>query len=203
MASQALAALHDFESAPPASAVATAATRVGYRQWRRQRSARPRSGVRGRSRARSRSRSWCSPRSARSIWRGDDATRDNRSRSLAPIAVLLLVAVVFPPRFSHDLWSYAIVGRIVAVHHANPYLHPAGAFAADPLLRFVGPAWRRGTTPYGPLFAVQAAAVAIIGGTHPLLYRVAFQGEAAVAIGIRSSSCGGRSGAQARSRSWG
>ncbi len=98
-------------------------------------------------------------------------------------ALLLMVAVITPPRFSHDIWSYAIVGRIATVHHANPYLHAAGTYRHDRFLALVGEEWRHGTTPYGPLFVLYAAAVAFVGGAHPLLYRLAFQGTAALAVG--------------------
>ena len=100
------------------------------------------------------------------------------------IAALFTVAVVFPPQFSHDLWSYAIAGRMAAVHHASPYLHAAKEFRHDPLLSLVGREWRSGTTPYGPLFTLYSAGVALLGGSHPILYRLAYQGAAAVAIGF-------------------
>ena len=99
-------------------------------------------------------------------------------------AALFAVAVICGPRFSHDLWSYAIVGRIVTAHHANPYLHSAARFSHDPLFSLVGHEWRHGTTPYGPLFTLYSASVAFVGGAHPLLYRLAFEGGAAIAIGL-------------------
>lgn len=99
-------------------------------------------------------------------------------------AAALTLAVIFPPKFSHDLWSYSIAGRMVAVHHASPYLHAANAFRHDPLYHLVGTEWRTGTTPYGPLFTLYSAAVAFVSGAHPLLYRLAFQGGAAVAMGF-------------------
>jgi len=99
-------------------------------------------------------------------------------------AALFAIAVIFPPKFSHDLWSYAIAGRIVAFHHANPYLHAAKQFRGDPILGLVGKEWRSGTTPYGPLFTLYSTAVALVSGAHPLLFRLAYQGGAAVAIGV-------------------
>ncbi|MCU1456130.1 MAG: hypothetical protein JWL73_222, partial [Actinomycetia bacterium] len=35
------------------------------------------------------------------------------------IGLVLVVAVVVPPRGSKDIWSYTMYGRTVAVHHAN------------------------------------------------------------------------------------
>jgi alpha-1,6-mannosyltransferase len=99
------------------------------------------------------------------------------------------VAVAAPPRFSHDLWSYAIVGRILAVHHASPYLHSARTFPHDALFRRVGSEWRTGTTPYGPLFVAHAASIAFVAGSHAMLYRLAFQSGAAIAIGAAMLAC--------------
>ena len=39
------------------------------------------------------------------------------------IAFVLGVAVTMAPQRSGDVWSYAMYGRIVAVHHASPYRH--------------------------------------------------------------------------------
>jgi hypothetical protein len=98
--------------------------------------------------------------------------------------VVLAVAVVLPPHGSHDVWSYAMVGRTVAKHHANPYVTPPGVYPADPILAGVGRAWRHTTTPYGPVFVAYAAGVASIAGPHPLLERWGFQLGAALAIAI-------------------
>jgi len=104
-------------------------------------------------------------------------------------AGVLLLAVAVPPRFSQDLWSYAIVGRILAVHHASPYLDSARTFPHDALFGRVGGEWRTGTTPYGPLFVAHSAMVALVAGSHAMLYRLAFQAGAAVAIGIAMLVC--------------
>ncbi len=99
-------------------------------------------------------------------------------------AILLTIAVIIPSRFSGDLWSYAIAGRMIRYHHSSPYLPAAIAFPHDPFLALVGREWRHGTTPYGPLFTLFSAGVSFVGGTHPLLYRLAFQGSTALAIGV-------------------
>jgi hypothetical protein len=39
---------------------------------------------------------------------------------VATIVGLFALAVVRPPRFATDMWSYAMVGRTVAAHHLNP-----------------------------------------------------------------------------------
>jgi hypothetical protein len=99
------------------------------------------------------------------------------------IAGLLALAVVMPMRFGTDVWSYTMVGRVITVYRANPYLHAVGHFSNDPLLHLVLPGWRHGTAPYGPLFLVQTAGIALIAGTHALVYRVAYQLAAALAVG--------------------
>jgi hypothetical protein len=103
---------------------------------------------------------------------------------VATIGALFTLAVVRPPRFATDIWSYAIIGRTVVAHHLNPYRVAPAVLLSDPMLHFVHPTWRTGTTPYGPLFVAHAAFVALFAGTHPLLYRLAFQLTAATAIGI-------------------
>jgi hypothetical protein len=100
------------------------------------------------------------------------------------IAALYTLAVVRPPRFATDIWSYTMVGRILAVHHLNPYRASPASVAADPLLHLLHHTWRFGTTPYGPLFVLHSGFVALISGTHPLAYRLAFQLTSMIAIGI-------------------
>jgi hypothetical protein len=111
-------------------------------------------------------------------------TRDRIDpRALAVAAgVVLVTAVVVAPTGSRDLWSYAMVGRTVVVHHANPYVSPPRTFASDPFLLHVGRGWRHTTTPYGPVFVAYAAAVARVAGSHVLLARLGFQLGAAAAV---------------------
>jgi hypothetical protein len=77
-----------------------------------------------------------------------------------------------------------MVGRTVAVHHASPYLRSPAAFGRDAFVTLVARGFRHTTTPYGPLFVVHAAFVAAVAGTHPLLYRLAFQVSAAAAVAV-------------------
>jgi len=100
------------------------------------------------------------------------------------IGALFTVAVIRPPRFATDIWSYTMVGRILTAHHLNPYKVTPAALGPDPLLHLLHHTWRSGTTPYGPLFVLHSALVALISGTHPLLYRLVFQLTAVTAIGI-------------------
>lgn len=103
---------------------------------------------------------------------------------VSAISALYTLAVVTTPKFATDIWSYTMAGRILLVHHLNPYRVAPNAIHHDPLLPLLHTTWRTGTTPYGPLSVLHAAFVALIAGSHPLLYRLAFQFTAAVAVGL-------------------
>ena len=106
---------------------------------------------------------------------------DLRVRTVvAAIGVVLLVAVAFPPRESHDLWSYVEYGRILGVHGMSPYLHTPSQFSGDPFLHLAG--WRTTPSVYGPAFNVFAALGAILGGHSMLLVRLWHQLSAAGAL---------------------
>lgn len=95
-------------------------------------------------------------------------------------APVLVLAVALPPRGSHDIWSYAMYGRMVARYHASPYRHIPSEYAHDPIFRLVG--WRHTRSVYGPLFTALSAAFMAIAGASAVLARVAFQGVAAVSL---------------------
>src|SRR5690349_6371453 len=107
---------------------------------------------------------------------------------LRPVAVaavagaLLVLAVAMPPRTSHDLWSYAMYGRIVAVHHADPYRSPPSDFPSDTALHRVDRGWRDAPSVYGPVFTGLSSALAPIVGERPLATRVAYKSIAALAV---------------------
>jgi Glycosyltransferase family 87 len=106
-----------------------------------------------------------------------------RIGAVAAVSVALLVlAVAAPSRDSRDVWAYAMYGRVLAAHHANPYAVAPVHFAHDPLYHLVSANWRRSVVIYGPLFVGVSAAVAWIAGNHPTALRVGFQGVAALAI---------------------
>lgn len=113
---------------------------------------------------------------------------EHRHPTLSPRIVLgvagalLVLAVVQPPHGSHDIWSYAMYGRIVAVHHASPYVHAPAEFASDPALSRVAPVWRHAPSVYGPGFTLASAGIMAAAGRSSLLARVGFQGLAAAAV---------------------
>ena len=104
--------------------------------------------------------------------------------AVAAIAVVLTLAVVEPPQTSHDLWSYTMYGRIVAVHDSSPWTHVPADFPHDPMLSRVGRGWRHTPAVYGPVFVAQAAGFAAIAGDSPLANRLLYQGTAALTIAL-------------------
>ncbi|MEI8335247.1 MAG: glycosyltransferase 87 family protein [Actinomycetes bacterium] len=117
------------------------------------------------------------------IWLG---TRENLSlpRWLiwSAAIVLAIVACVRSPFGSHDLWSYAMYGRILEFHHANPYHSVPALFQGDPVLHMVGKGWRHTPSAYGPLFIGYAATIARFSGSRLTLLRLGFQIPAAMAV---------------------
>jgi alpha-1,6-mannosyltransferase len=111
-----------------------------------------------------------------------------RSLSVGMVLVasgaLLLGSAVAPARSSDDLCAYAMYGRAVVEHRANPYVHPPSDFPDDPLLEHVNPYWRGTTARYGPVFIGITAGVAVFTGDHPLPTRLAYQVLAALAVFI-------------------
>jgi glycosyl transferase family 87 len=92
---------------------------------------------------------------------------------LAPLAGPLLLS-----RDAYSYWSY---GRIVAVHHRNPFSSAPARFPHDPATRAVAPAWRRQDSVYGPGFAFASAAVSELTRRSAELASLVFRVAAAVA----------------------
>ena len=104
-------------------------------------------------------------------------------RMVVGAAVLVgTVAVVFPPRASDDVWSYAMYARMVTVHHANPYVDVPSKFPTDPIFSRVGHKWRSTPSRYGPVFTAGSALGSALFGRSALGLRLWFQGL--VAIGV-------------------
>jgi hypothetical protein len=88
-------------------------------------------------------------------WRGSVSLRSAIWLALG-FHVLVLA---LPLLGSRDAFIYGLYGRIVAVHHANPFVVVPADFAGDPLFRFVDRQWI-GTPPvYGPVFLWLAAGI--------------------------------------------
>ena len=96
-------------------------------------------------------------------------------RVIPAIGFLVLLAVVVPPRGSHDIWSYAAYGRLLSIHHVSPFTHVPAAFPHDALLHLVGRGWRHTGSVYGPGFAGLSALGTALTGPSVLATRLFFQ----------------------------
>ncbi|MGH2685124.1 MAG: hypothetical protein ACRDJP_06640, partial [Actinomycetota bacterium] len=91
----------------------------------------------------------------RAAWRGEITVR---TVVLAGIALHLL-AVAMPLFLSRDAYSYAIYGRMVVEHGANPYVDIPAGFPSDPTYPLVSVDWIDSKSVYGPAFTAVAAGV--------------------------------------------
>lgn len=110
------------------------------------------------------------------------------------VAAFTVVAVIGPPLFSTDVFSYQAYAQMFAHYHINPYLHGPSAMGtyplSNPLAGYIGAKWIETPSVYGPLFTFlsllfQATSVAFnyyafkvlaalaSGGTLFLLWRAA------------------------------
>jgi hypothetical protein len=94
----------------------------------------------------------------RAAWR-----REIRMRSVLLVGVVLhLLALAMPLFLSRDVYSYAIYGRMVSEHGANPYVDIPAAFPDDPTYPLVSVDWIDSPSVYGPGFTAAAGAVTAV-----------------------------------------
>ncbi|QXC60991.1 DUF2029 domain-containing protein [Aquihabitans sp. G128] len=98
------------------------------------------------------------------------------------VAAVAVAAVACTPFGSRDLFQYATYGRMVAVHHVDPYVHGPAAVAGDPIAAETASGWAEAPSVYGPVFTWFSALAARAYGDSPLLARLAFQGLAAASL---------------------
>jgi hypothetical protein len=96
--------------------------------------------------------------------------------------LLMTIAVIEPPGESHDLWSYAMNGRIVEHYGASPYTHAPADYPHDPLLAQVGDGWRHTRSLYGPAFTAVSAGIMTVADGSLLATRLGFQLLAALCV---------------------
>jgi len=102
---------------------------------------------------------------------------------LAAIGITLVFAVGTPSNQSGDVNSYAMYGRIVTVHHQNPFASYPMHFEGDPMRRRVGEIWQRTPDIYGLGFTVLMAALAPVIGQSAFLVHFTYQLVALAAVG--------------------
>ena len=105
------------------------------------------------------------------------------SRALvAVMAVALLCMVVMPSRQSADAFLYGIYGRIVAIHHSNPWRTVPADVPHDPIERFVGGHWVHTPSYYGPVWIGWSALGTRLVPATKLSIRLLFQITSAVLV---------------------
>ncbi len=104
-----------------------------------------------------------------------------RLMALAAGAALAL-GVAAPLLLSRDVYSYADAGRIVVVHHQNPYAVTIGSSPADPFVAATSVQWLRHPTVYGPVFTLVSATIVRLGAGSPSTVILAFKALAAIAV---------------------
>jgi hypothetical protein len=84
------------------------------------------------------------------------------------------VLLYFYPLGSTDIWDYIIHGRMLALHHANPFVQVAANYPGDVFAWYAG--WPFATSAYGPFWEVLAAATAsLVPGPNIIQGVVAFK----------------------------
>jgi alpha-1,6-mannosyltransferase len=93
-------------------------------------------------------------------------------RLVLGLAVAYHVLILLQPLpAGGDVYSYAFYGRMMSLHHANPYVATPSMFPLDPIHRFVPTAWASTSDVYGPLFTLMSAALARgLRGTTSLVF---------------------------------
>jgi hypothetical protein len=112
------------------------------------------------------------------LWRGLSAAElDARLARglLIAMGIVLLAAVVMPSRQSDDAFLYGIYGRILSIHHMNPYRTVPAEVRGDALERFVGRHWIHTPSYYGPVWIAWAAAGTRFLPATKLSIRLLFQ----------------------------
>jgi glycosyl transferase family 87 len=109
-----------------------------------------------------------------------------RGAALAAIAAVAaavqLAPMAGPLLLSTDAWTYWDYGRIAAVHDANPYRAVPADFPRDPAYPYVGTAWRRTSSIYGPAFTLASEPVAHAAGSSADAAAWIYKGLAAAAM---------------------
>ncbi len=93
-------------------------------------------------------------------------------------ALLSLTYLLLYPATSSDLFHYVMEGRILWVHHQNPFTVPPTYFKSDPFYSQNGwiiVVWETLPSPYGPLWAVLTSIPLLLGHGDLLWTYMAFK----------------------------
>jgi hypothetical protein len=106
-----------------------------------------------------------------------------RLRAALVVAVLIqTVPLVGPLLLSKDAYLYWAVGRIVTVHHANPYVKTVSDFPQDPSYPYPSEAWRSYPGAYGPAGETYVTIPAVVAGTSAHRAELAYRMFAVLGI---------------------
>ncbi|HLG78235.1 MAG TPA: hypothetical protein VKX46_17600 [Ktedonobacteraceae bacterium] len=83
------------------------------------------------------------------------------------------ICIFTPGLLSEDIYLYANYGRILAIHHANPYFVPPAAFPQDPSYPYVY--WKQTVSVYGPIWMLVCGGLAKVAGVRPIGSVLAFR----------------------------
>lgn len=103
---------------------------------------------------------------------------------IGSVLAFTVIAVIGPPLFSTDVFSYQAYARMFAHYHINPYLHGPSVIGtyplANPLSYDIGAKWINTASVYGPLFTFMSV---ILQSTAITFNYYAFKVIAALASG--------------------
>ncbi len=103
------------------------------------------------------------------------------------IALFSVPLLLVPDMFSSDVYAYIMLGRLDAVHGANPTVIPPMAFPSDPLLQYM-PGWTGVPAYYGPVWLLFSHGLTLfvhLFGQTPQLYVFAYK---VTAIGLHMAN---------------
>ena len=106
--------------------------------------------------------------------RGEQSNYTLAMRLIWITAVVSGCIYVFTPvSTSDDISSYASYGRLLLIHHANPYFITPSAFPQDPTYHLIY--WRNIVTIYGPIWTLISAFLGWLAGIDGLGYLITFR----------------------------
>ncbi len=97
-------------------------------------------------------------------------------------ALIQVTPIVAPVMLSTDTWQYWSFGRVVVVHHANPYRDVPASFPDDPSYPLIGQNWHELPSPYGPAFTLASEPITLVAGSSSTLAGLGFKLAAALGM---------------------
>lgn len=97
------------------------------------------------------------------LWTLHLVRKKQLSRKSLWVTILAISGILFVSynAFSYDIFNYIFDARIITDYHANPYVHKALDYPADPMLSFMR--WTHRVYPYGPAWLVLTVPLTFFG----------------------------------------